>query len=111
MEQEFRSTVGPSEIDGVHAASLHLADRMDESRTVTPGEIEHEIIHGVDPTLLGNDDSPFSGREMQERSDMPILSSKANDDSTTIDTMDLDQVMEDEITTEESAAVKHVDLV
>ena len=110
MERELRSTEGVSDLAGVRAASEHLADRVDESRTVTPGEIEPEVIHGVDPTLFGNDDSPFSVQEMQERSGIPMLAGRAGGETSTIDSMDLDQVMEDENRTEESAAVKHVEL-
>jgi hypothetical protein len=109
MERELRSPDALSE-EGFHAAS-NPADGLDESRTVTPGGDEPEVIHGVDPTLFGNNDGTFSGLEMQERSGMPMLSSRLGGEPTgTIDSMDLDQVMEDENTAEASAAVKHVDL-
>lgn len=111
MERELRSTDGASELEDVSAASQHLADRLDESRTVTPGGDEPEVIHGVDPTMFGNGDTPFSGQEMQERGGMPMLSSRAGDEpASTIDSMDLDQVIEDENVTEESAAVKNIEL-
>ena len=97
-------------MEAARVASQHLVDQLDESRTVTPGvdEPDHEIIHGVDPNLLGNDDSPFSGQEMQERSGIPMLSGRGG--ASTIDSMDLDQVMEDEHTAGESAAVRSVEL-
>jgi hypothetical protein len=111
MEQELRSTDSASELEGARAASQALADQLDDSRTVTPAVDEREVIHGIDPAMLNNDDMPFSGQEMQERSVMPMLSSRAGGEPvTTIDSMDLDQVMEDENTTEESAAVKNVGL-
>ena len=111
MERELRSTDGASELDGACAASQALADQLDNSRTVTPDVDEHEVIHGIDPAMLDNNDMPFSRQEMQERSGMPMLSSRAGGEPvTTIDSMDLDQVMEDENTTEESAAVKNVGL-
>ena len=105
MERELRSP--DFEMDGPQ----HLANCVDESRTVTPCGDEPEVIHGVDPALLSNDDTPISGQEMQERSGMPMLSSRAGDQSaTTIDRMDLDQVVEDDNLTEASPAVQHVDL-
>ncbi len=93
-------------------ASHHLVNGVDESRTVTPGGDEpHELIHGVDPSLLSNDDAPFLGQEMQERNGMPMLSSRSKGEpANTIYSMDMDQVMEDENITEESAAVRHVEL-
>lgn len=110
MERELRSS-NESELEIARAASQHLADQLDESRTVTPGGDEPEVIHGVDPTLLGNNDAPFSGQEMQERSGMLMLSGRGGGEAaSTIDKMDLDQVMEDENTTEESAAVRSVEL-
>lgn len=111
MERELRTTDGASELEGARAASQTLADQLDESRTVTPDGDDHEVIHGVDPSMLSNDDNPFSGQEMQERSGMPMLSSIAGGEPViTIDSMDLDQVMEDDNITEESAAVKNVGL-
>ena len=111
MERELRSTDGASELEGARAASQTLADQLDDSRTVTPDIDEHEVIHGIDPIMLKDGDTPFSGQEMQERSGIPMLSSRAGGEpATTIDSMDLDQVMEDEHTTEESAAVKNVGL-
>jgi hypothetical protein len=111
MERELRSTDGAFELDGTQSASQTLANQLDESRTVTPDGDDHEIIHGIDPSMLSNVDTPFSGQEMQERSSMPMLSGRAGGELvTTIDSMDLDQVMEDENITEESAAVKNIGL-
>lgn len=109
MEKELRSNDGVSEFEEGRTASQQLIDHLDESRTVTPGETE--VIHGIDPTMLGRDDTPFSGQEMQERTGAPLLSGGAGGESvSTIDSMDLDQVVDDENVTEESAAVKHVEL-
>jgi hypothetical protein len=111
MERELTSTDGASELEGARLTSQTLADQLDDSRTVTPDGDEHEIIHGIDPTMLSNDDTPFSGQEMKERSGIPMLSSRAGGEPvTTIDSMDLDQVVEDDNITEESAAVKNVGL-
>lgn len=111
MERELRSTDGAFELEGAQSASQTLTDRLDESRTVTPDGDDHEIIHGIDPSMLSNVDASFSGQEMQERSGIPMLSGRAGGELvTTIDSMDLDQVMEDENMTEESAAVKNIGL-
>jgi len=53
-------------------------------------------------------DEPSQGQEMQERSNLRMLSSRAAEKPTTIDNMDLDQVMEDDHVAKESTAVKHV---
>jgi len=70
---------------------------------------EHEIIVGVDPSLImkGNDDV---GPEMKERGGIPMLSGRkmSMQQMNTIDSMDLDQVVEDEHIAEESTAVKRV---
>jgi len=70
---------------------------------------QHEIVVGVDPSLImkGNDDA---GQEMKERGGMPMLSGRkmSMQQMNTIDSMDLDQVVEDEHIAEESTAVKRV---
>ena len=113
-ERELRSSDESSDFDAARAASQNLANHLsDRSMTITPNGSEgHEVIEGVDPTMLSNYDTPFlSGQEMQERSGMPMLSGRAGGgvvQANTIDCMDLDQVMEDGNVTEESATVKHV---
>lgn len=87
-------------------------------RSVTPKQNEgHEVIIGVDPFQIiendghdGHDEHQFVGQEMQERSSLPILSSHAKDtqQSITMDSMDVDEVMQDADVREESVAVKHV---
>lgn len=110
MEIELRSSDGSLEYGDACAASQQLIDHLDESsRTVTPGETE--VIHGVDPIMLGHSDTPFSGQEMQERTGAPLLSSRAGGEPLgTIDSMDLEQVVQDDNVTEESPAVKHIEL-
>jgi hypothetical protein len=67
---------------------------------------------GVDPSLLANNHIDPKGQEMQERTGMPMLAGRptSSRQSKTIDSMDLDQVVEDADVVEESAAasaVKH----
>ena len=68
---------------------------------------DHEIIVGVDPNDLESN-VQSSGQEMQERSSMRMMAGMSQEKSSTIDNMDLDEVMEDEHAAGESAAVKHV---
>jgi hypothetical protein len=75
---------------------------------------EHEVLIGVDPTAEV-DPSEFTKngsdrQEMLERNGLPMLSRPVSNTapSSTIDSMDLDQVVEDEIVSKESAAVTHV---
>lgn len=75
---------------------------------------DHEVIMGIDPSKLskdsdGVDESKPQSPEMQERSGMPMLSSRPKRTQTgAVDSMDLDQVMEDNTPAGESAAVKRV---
>jgi hypothetical protein len=70
---------------------------------------QHEIIVGVDPSLIMKD-SEGGGQEMKERGGMPMLSGRkmSVQQTSTIDIMDLEQVVEDEHVAEESTAVKQV---
>jgi hypothetical protein len=68
---------------------------------------DHEIIVGVDPKDLDSN-GQSSGQEMQERGSMRMMAGMSQEMSSTIDNMDLDEVMEDENAAGESAAVKHV---
>ncbi|KUJ11698.1 uncharacterized protein LY89DRAFT_786579 [Mollisia scopiformis] len=75
---------------------------------------KQEVIMGIDPSLLTKDHNDHeAGQEMQERSSMPMLSGRplTKEKASTIDSMDLDQVVEDMNVKEESAAVKHVGFV
>lgn len=69
----------------------------------------HEIIVGVDPSLIMRDNEDV-GQEMQERGAMPMLSGRkmSMQQMSTVDSMDLDQVVEDENVAEESTAVKGI---
>jgi hypothetical protein len=69
----------------------------------------HEIIVGVDPSLIMRDNEDVR-QEMQERGAMPMLSGRkmSMQQMSTVDSMDLDQVVEDENVAEESTAVKGI---
>ncbi|TVY84170.1 hypothetical protein LSUE1_G000958 [Lachnellula suecica] len=66
---------------------------------------QHEVIVGIDPKEIMD-----NGQEMQERSSMRMLAgaTKENEKPGTVDSMDLDEVVEDANSAGESAAVKHV---
>jgi len=100
-EKELRSDE-PSNIDDNRAGIM-------EDVVATNGKQEHEIIVGVDPSLIMKDNEDI-GQEMTERGGMPMLSSRKMSvaQMSTIDSMDLDQVIEDEHAAEESVAVKRV---
>jgi hypothetical protein len=72
----------------------------------------NEVIVGIDPSLLTKDPEAEM-KEMQERSSIPMLTSRplTKEKASTIDSMDLDQVVEDATVMEESSAVKHVGFV
>ncbi|TVY42972.1 hypothetical protein LSUB1_G001284 [Lachnellula subtilissima] len=67
---------------------------------------DHEIIIGVEPNDIESNKQPV-GQEMQERSSMMMMAGMSQEKST-IDSMDLDEVIEDEHPAGESAAVKRV---
>ncbi|CZR60074.1 uncharacterized protein PAC_09969 [Phialocephala subalpina] len=73
------------------------------------GNDKHEVIVGIDPSLLMKQDN-YSGQEMQERTGIPMLSGRpmGKEKEATIDSMDLDHVVEDADVVGESAAVKRV---
>lgn len=73
------------------------------------GNDNHEVVVGIDPSLLMKDNQ-YSGQEMQERTGIPMLSGRpmSKEKEATIDSMDLDHVVEDTDVREESAAVKRV---
>jgi hypothetical protein len=97
-----------SDFEGARTVTQSLATCLTDGSTTTDDN-GHEVIVGVDPSLLDNRSSPFEGQEMEERSSMRMLSSRTNSEKiSTIDNMDLEHVMEDENTREESAAVKNV---
>jgi hypothetical protein len=70
------------------------------------GPSNHELIVGVDPKdIMSNGES--SGQEMQERSSMRMMAGlQKGEKASTIDSMDLDEVMEDDHAAGESAAVR-----
>ncbi|KAH6684481.1 hypothetical protein B0J14DRAFT_572979 [Halenospora varia] len=87
------------------AASQSLAGRLadDDSK-----ENKQEILVGLDPFQINGQSS---GQEMQERSNMPMIAGLPSGKPTkqaTIDSMDLDEVLEDDKIQEPSPAVKHV---
>jgi hypothetical protein len=69
-----------------------------------------ELTTGVDPSELMKNGEDRQGQEMQERNGLSLLSRPVSNTtrSSTIDSMDLDQVVEDENVSKESEAVKHV---
>jgi len=72
-------------------------------------EKEHEIVVGVDPSLIMKDGDGEMGQEMQDRGGMPMLAArKMSVQMGTVDSMDLDQVVEDENVAVESTAVNRV---
>lgn len=81
---------------------------MDADYDTLNGNGESEMIIGIDPSL--QEYFP-AGQEMQERSSMRMLSAGSKDGTTNskpIDSMDLDQIMEDDNIAQESSAVRHV---
>lgn len=90
-------------------------DEMDitgsQQRAHTAGELGskspdgHDVIMGIEPPNL---ETPPQTQEMQERGGMPMLSRGSMAQTSTLDSMDLDQVMEDDSVAGESAAVKRV---
>jgi hypothetical protein len=99
----------------VSEREITLNDESGSSGTIT--HEEHEVLIGVDPTTTGVDPSELmkngedrQGQEMQERNGLSLLSRPVSNTtpSSTIDGMDLDQVLEDENVSKESEAVKHV---
>jgi len=107
----------PSSNGGVKVSEreVTLNDESGSSGTIT--HEEHEVLIGVDPITTGVDPSELmkngedrQGQEMQERNGLSLLSRPVSNTtrSSTIDSMDLDQVVEDENVSKESEAVKHV---
>jgi hypothetical protein len=97
----------------VSEREVTLNDESGSSGTIT--HEEHEVLIGFDPTTTGVDPSELmkngdEKQEMQERNGLSLLSRPVSNTapSSTIDSMDLDQVVEDENVSKESEAVKHV---
>lgn len=109
QEGRYRSFAKISEEDGDESGIGAQSASSNLTQVVAPnGKQNHEMIMGIDPNLHENS-SP--GQEMQERSSMRMLSSRARDGAENpkpIDSMDLDQVMEDENIAQESGAVSHI---
>jgi len=109
-ERELRGSDETSSIDSAGTVTREMSSML------TGGETE--MIIGVDPGLLDGEEEMKSGKEMemQERSGIPMLATRSIGGSSvmgtsTIDSMDLDQVLQDENVREESAAVKRVGFV
>ncbi|KAH8683014.1 hypothetical protein BGZ60DRAFT_208922 [Tricladium varicosporioides] len=86
-------------------ASQSLSGRLAND---DPKESKQEILVGLDPFQMNGQSS---GQEMQERPSMPMMASLPLGKTTkpmTIDSMDLDEVLEDDKLQEPSPAVKHV---
>jgi len=100
----------------VSEREVTLNDENGSSGTIT--HEEHEVLIGIDPITTGvnpvelikNGDEKQEMQEMQERNGLSLLSRPMSNtaQSSTIDSMDLDQVVEDENVSRESEAVKHV---
>jgi hypothetical protein len=101
-EKELRD--GSATVDG----NLGNGAGIMEDVLPTNGK-QHEVIVGVDPSLIMKDPEN-AGQEMKERGGMPMLSGRkmSVQQMSTIDIMDLDQVVDDEHVAEESTAVKQV---
>lgn len=109
-----------------HESSLYNQDHQAEGVLISEREVRNaspdvgrdEVIVGVDPSLVSKGGEVrgggVQGKEMEERTSMPMLSrplSKGEEKQGTIDIMDLDQVVEDADVKEESPAVKRVGFV
>ena len=109
MNVPERERFDDSDWNGARTATQSLATRLTDGPATSNDDNGHEVIVGVDPSLLDTRNNPSHGQEMQERNSMRMLSRRTNGEKmSTIDSMDLDQVMEDDNTREESAAVKNV---
>ncbi|PMD43684.1 hypothetical protein L207DRAFT_510194 [Hyaloscypha variabilis F] len=109
--QYQRVNVTEKELGGSEEAIVdgHLGNGGIMEDIVPTNGKQHEIIVGVDPSLIMKDNE-HEGQEMKERGGMPMLSGRkaSMQQMSTIDSMDLDQVVEDEHVAEESTAVKRV---
>jgi hypothetical protein len=105
-EKELRGNDDSAIVDGNLGNGAGIME--DVVRLPTNGK-QHEVIVGVDPSLIMMDNED-AGQEMEERGGMPMLSGRkmSVQQMGTIDNMDLDQVVEDEHVAEESTAVKRV---
>lgn len=102
-EKELRGSDDSTNADG------HLGSGGIMEDVVPTNGTQHEIIAGVNPSLIMKDNENM-GQEMKERGGMPMLSGRKMSvaQMETIDSMDLDQVVEDEHVAEESTAVQQV---
>ncbi|KAJ5033526.1 uncharacterized protein L3040_008641 [Drepanopeziza brunnea f. sp. 'multigermtubi'] len=91
--------------------SNHYAQVNIAAREMRNNAGSGDVIMGFDPSTDTGFESRPTTQEMQERSGIPMLSAHATGGATklsTVDSMDLDQVIEDDEVARESAAVKHV---
>lgn len=100
-ERELRTSDGSSDWEG---------GPSNDNFAPNGGE---DLIVGIDPSLLTKSHDNDTKQEMQERNDIPMLAGRSltKEKASTIDSMDLDQVVEDADVKEESAAVKRVGFV
>ncbi len=99
--RELRNS-GSDDVVGI-AGSRQSVHQADEPGSKSPDG--HDVIMGVEPPTL---ETPPQTQEMQERGGMSMLSRGSMSQTSTLDSMDLDQIMEDDSVAGESAAVKRV---
>lgn len=104
LERELGGN-GEASYDGARLASRSLATRLSDDVDGSNNGTAKNIIVGMDPSLQNG-----RSQEMQERGNMGLsFIGKSNQvKSTTIDSMDLNDIMEDSHVAEESGAVKRV---
>lgn len=105
-ERELRDE--PGQVD--YAAARAATEKMRAGMTLNGNQ--DETIIGIDPSLVSGGSEEM--QEMVERSGAPMLAAHrplTRSPNQTIDSMDLDRVVEDHHVREESVAVKHVGFV
>ena len=102
-ERELRDETG--QVD--HAAARAATEKMNIGMTLNGNQ--DEMIIGIDPSLGGGRGEEM--QEMVERSGAPILAAPrplARGPNQTIDSMDLDRVVEDQHVREESGGLHYI---
>lgn len=113
LERELGGADG-SPSDEARAASQNFSTRLTDVPEGGAALQGNDVIEGVDPSLTTNKGQSSAGQEMQERGNMRLSimgggrSHGNNSKTNTIDSMDLDEVLEDTRSMAESAAVKQV---
>jgi hypothetical protein len=101
---------GELSFDGARSASQNLAMSMEDGTQSSVNRRDNDIIMGVDPSMLQKN-RESSAQEMKELGGMRfsmMAGAGNNAKPSTIDNMDLDEVVEDQRVAEPSGAVKHV---